>query len=689
MRPLYVLRREARAFLVSPYTYAIGAAYLVISGIFFVNILVSSEIPDLAQYYSNIASTLLVLVPIVAMRSFAEERRTGALDITLSWPGSRTGLVLGKFVANTVYLWLLSSVVWLYYHLIGDVAHISPARTAGGFIGLLLMASAFSALALMVSARASSPVSAAFLGFGLLLFLWILNFAPGWIGRWLDGIGPAKHFDAFPRGAIYWEDVAYFLLCTLVGLGFAVSALERDRPGRPLGTLLRRGALLGAVAAVCTASVALAGNVEGVVDLTSKKQNSITQTTHDVIKRLHGQRIRMTGFAEPLSNDAHRLESLAKQFQAGGANLDYRLVDPDAQPATARQAGVSGYGEALVEIGDRKENLRDFDQGTLTSLLLRLSRPTKPVACFIAGHGERDIGDDTEVGLSHLASVVRYLFEVKELALAAPGAATELEQCAVVIEAGPRIPLLPQELSMLAAHARNNGRLLIFADAWESYLPPPGQASARDQLNTLLTPWGLSISPGIIRDASALADDPSSIVSLDFPASASPVVRQVQLQELPVVFTNAVPVGHTAALEEANRFSALVRSSKKSWIPGAPGQPVHKGPFDLAVLSDTSRLTGPADKPEIARTRIGVVGSAEMATNRVVDILGNRQFASALVQWVAQEDDLISAGRPATGFDKVVLTTTQKDRLIRQGIVFPTLALLLPLPFAVLRLKRG
>ena len=78
-----------------------------------------------------------------------------------------------------------------------------------------------------------------------------------------------------------------------------------------------------------------------------------------------------------------------------------------------------------------------------------------------------------------------------------------------------------------------------------------------------------------------------------------------------------------------------------------------------------------------------------MATNRVIDILGNRQFTSALVQWVAQEDDLISAGRPATGFDKVVLTTTQKDRLIRQGIVFPTVALLLPLPFAVLRLKRG
>jgi ABC-2 type transport system permease protein len=681
VRPLYVLRREARAFLVSPYTYAIGAAYLVISGIFFVNILVSSEIPDLAQYYSNIAGTLLVLVPIVAMRSFAEERRTGALDITLSWPGSRTGLVLGKFVANTVYLWFLSSIVWLYYHLVGNVAHVSFARTAGGFIGLLLMAAAFSALALMVSARASSPVSAAFLGFGLLLFLWILNYAPGWIGQRLEGLGPARHFDAFPRGAIYWEDVAYFLLLTLVGLGFAVSTLERDRPGRALNSLLRRGVMLGAVAVVCSGSVALAGNVEGVVDLTSTKQNTTTQTTRDVIRRLHGQSVRLTGFAAPLSSDAARLEGLAKEFRAAGANLDYRLVDPDAQPAIARQAGVSGYGEALVELGDRRENLRDFDQGSLTSILLRLSRPTKPVACFTAGHGERDINDDTEVGMSHLAAMVRYLFEVKQLSLAGPGAQAELDRCAVVILAGPRISFLPEELTLLAAHARNNGRLLVFADSSEG--------ATRDQLNTLLTPWGVSFEPGIVKDASALAGDPSSVVSLDFPSAASPVVRQVQLQELPVVLTNAVPVSHTAAADQAGAYGALVKSSSKSWMPGAAGQPVRKGPFDLAALSDWSRLTGSKDRPDIARTRIGVVGSAELATNRIVDILGNRQFTSALVQWVAQEDDLISAGRPPGGFDKVVLTSAQKDRLVRQGILLPALGLLVPLPLAALRLRRG
>jgi len=85
-----VVRKELRSLVSLPHTYAIAAAFLAISGIFFVTFLVQSNLPDLEQYYSNIATTLLVLAPIIAMRSFAEERRAGGLDITLSWPVPRT-----------------------------------------------------------------------------------------------------------------------------------------------------------------------------------------------------------------------------------------------------------------------------------------------------------------------------------------------------------------------------------------------------------------------------------------------------------------------------------------------------------------------------------------------------------------------------------------------------------------------
>jgi hypothetical protein len=427
--------------------------------------------------------------------------------------------------------------------------------------------------------------------------------------------------------------------------------------------------------------VALAG-VEGSVDLTSAKQNATTDTTRDVVRRLHHQPVRLTGFAAPLSRDSVQLEALAKQFRAAGARINLTIIDPDVQPGTAREAGISGYGEALVELGERKEVLRDLTQGALTSTLVRLSRPTKARVCFTAGHGERDIADQTEVGATELAGAVRFLYDVKVIALAAPGARAELERCAVVVVAGPRFPFLPEELALLVTYARDNGRLLVLADATEG--------APRRQLNELLAPWGVSFGSGIVRDASALAGDPSSVVSLDYGSGSSPPVRRLVQQEVPVVMTNAVPIEHSAAADQEGAFSALVRSSPKSWIPDDSGRSARsQGPFVLAGLADWGRIEETEREPHVARTRIGVVGSAELITNRMLALLGNREFATALVQWIAYEDDLIAAGRPPVGFDKLVLTSAQRNRMVRQGIVVPGVACVVPLPLVVLRMRRG
>jgi len=228
---LAVLRRELRGFLQLPQTYGIAAAYFVVSGIFFVNILVSTQVPALDVYYANVANTILVLAPIVAMRSFAEERRTGALDMELSWPLSRTALVLGKFTANTLFIWAVASITWLYVRVLASLSNVEVGKAAAGYVGLLLLIAAFSALALAVSARTSSPTAAAFLGFGLLLFLWILEFAPGYIGKRLASLAPQSHLEAFRNGVIYLSDVVYFLTIVAIGVGLTIHALNRSRRG--------------------------------------------------------------------------------------------------------------------------------------------------------------------------------------------------------------------------------------------------------------------------------------------------------------------------------------------------------------------------------------------------------------------------------------------------------------------------
>ena len=677
-----VFRRELKALARLPQTYGIAAAYLVISGIFFVNILISSELPDLAQYYSNIASTMLVLVPVVAMRSFAEERRSGALDMTLTWPVSRAGLALGKFAANTLFVWLLTSVAWLYYWLVGRVAAIQGGRTAGGYIGLLLMAAAFSALALAVSARASSPTAAAFLGFGLLLFLWVLEYAPGFIGDSLKSLGPAAHFESFPRGAVYWADAGYFAVLTTVGLGLTVAALSRERPGPAFGSVLRRGLAVGLTVLVWLAGSGLARSVDGRIDLTATKQNTITPATRSVLHQVHGP-IHLAGYMEPISPDATKLKDLVRQYRAAGASVDLDVLDPDVQPARARAAGVNVYGQVAVEMGGRREVVDSADQVSLTSAIHRLSATTPPRACFTIGHGERSITDKARDGASDVANALKSLyFDVTPLALALPGADAELHRCTVVVMVGPRVPLLEAEATMLRDWTRDDGRLAVLADS----------DSPRDQLNALLAPWGMALGRGVVSDLSALAGDPASVVADDFP-SKSPATNRLRETNLPVVLSSTVPVepsSVTGGGDAGGSFTGLVRSSPKSWADPPAGQGARlTGPFVLAGLADDGRVVGEGGDQAVARTRVALVGSADVASNRVFNLLGNREFVTSLVQWVARTEDVISAGRAPNGFYKLVLTTGQKDRLVREGIVYPAALVLLPLPGFLLRLKRG
>jgi gliding motility-associated transport system permease protein len=675
---LAVIRKEARSLVTLPHTYAIACAFLAISGIFFVTFFVQSNLPDLEQYFSNIATTLLVLAPIIAMRSFAEERRAGGLDITLSWPVPRTALVVGKYLVNLVYTWLLLSVAWLYVRLLLGMGEMEMGKAVAGFVGILLLAAALGALALAVSARAASPTGAAFLGFGLLLGLWTLQFAarmlgPG-IGKRVADLSPATHLEVAARGVIDGGDVAYFLTCVVIGLGFAVHALERQRPGITRTVARRSGVRLAAVGAIGVLLLVAGSSVEAQADLTPTKRFTITRQTKEIARRVHSP-IHVTGFVDPDGTGAVEMKSLIRQYRTAHVPIELEIVDPDAQPSKARAHGISRYGQLLVQIGDRQELVPDVTEIALTSAILRLTRDKPAVACFTVGHGEPDINDTRPVGYETFAAYLRQLgYASEQLALGAPGATERLGRCAVVI-AGPRIPLLPSELSLLQTYVGGHGRLVIMAD--------PDDAT-RAQLNDVLRPFGITMGGGEVRDRSSLADDPTSVVAFSYP-SESPPIRDLKRDGIPVLFVAPHPIEHGTTGEANQPVNSLISSSSHSSVAGNPAS----GPFVLAALYDTSQVADKSGTATLITSRLAVVGSSAVASNRLIDNFGNRDFATGLVQWVGRENDVISAGRSFGGVHKIVLTKDRRDHLVRSGIAFPALAFLIPLPVALLRLRRG
>ena len=257
---LYVLRRELRALVTSPpRPYAIAAAYLILSGIFFINILITSQIPDLEHYYSNVANALLVLVPVVAMRSFAEGAHRRARHHR--WPGG----CCGRASSSASFRPPPSTCGPVDRR----VALLPPGRTPGPHPDgphrprvhrpTTSWPWPSSALALMISARAASPASAACLGFGSCSSSGSSTTprggsATGWRPSARRSIRPVS-----PGGSSSGTTSPTSPFTTLIGLGLAVAALERDRPGRKLELAGPAGGGGGRGVVLCGGAVALAG----------------------------------------------------------------------------------------------------------------------------------------------------------------------------------------------------------------------------------------------------------------------------------------------------------------------------------------------------------------------------------------------------------------------------------------------
>ena len=687
---LVVFRRELKRIVLLPQSYAIAAAFLVISGIFFVNIIISTESPDLSSYYTNISATLIVLLPVVAMRAFAEERMTGGLNLTLSWPISRLGLVVGKYLANLLYAWVLLTIAWIYVRLLSDVSPVSIPRAVGGYFGVLLLGAAFCSLSMFVSARASNAAAAAFMGFLLLTFLWILQYAPGWMHS-VSRLGPEAHLTELNDGRIHYSDLAYFGLMIALGLFLTVMTISQARPGHNRSTLARSGATFGVAIAVLVAIPPISDHVKGQININQVSKSTLSQATRDILANLK-QPITITGYLEPEQSTA--VVARVRQYKAAGANITLHQIDPDRDPAQAKRAGIQNYVQYVVQVGGRSETLQDVNEITLTSAISRLARQSTSTACFTTGHGERGLEDTQPLGIAEYTGQLKFMgYHVQPLALGGLGGAAQLQRCDVVLMIGPRAPLLPDEFTMMDNYLKQGGHLVLTADGTDSPVA---------QLNQLINPWGVGFTPGgIVYDSRSLADDPASLISnlLQVPGvfKLDATTRVVMSDSLAVTETpqaadatsksadnscSAVRSGENeTGVANGAHVSALVCSSNGSTIKDNLQKTLARGPFVLAALSETN--------PNGSGTRIAVTGSTDLVSNRFGTTMNNQNLGTALLQWANQEKNIITAHNDSSQGFKLVLTGSQKSMLIRNGIVIPTIIVLLFLPFAFVRLKRG
>ena len=185
----------------------------------------------LSPFLSNVGALMLLLVPILSMRSFSEERRQGTLELLYTYPVSETQILLGKYFSMIGFVFVLILPTVVYFPLAQSVgAKFELDSILTGYLGLLLIGASFAALGIFVSALTPNHMVSAGIGFALILFFRIVGWVADWtspaIGKIFHELSLIDHFRDFSFGVIDTKDIVFYVLFIVFFLFSTLCAME-------------------------------------------------------------------------------------------------------------------------------------------------------------------------------------------------------------------------------------------------------------------------------------------------------------------------------------------------------------------------------------------------------------------------------------------------------------------------------
>ncbi len=224
-----IARKELASFFDSLIAYILMAVFLGLSGFFtwwYGNDVFMRGQADLSSFFNIAYWTLFFFIPALTMRTLAEERKTGTLDLLLTKAVTDWQVVFGKFLACVVLIALALVFSLPYYITVSTIGDIDHGAVITGYLALLLMSGAYIAVGVYASSLTNNQIVAFLvalligIAFHILFQVAAPNFT-GVIGQVLEFLSTGSHFDSMSRGVIDSRDLLFFLSLMVVGLSLA------------------------------------------------------------------------------------------------------------------------------------------------------------------------------------------------------------------------------------------------------------------------------------------------------------------------------------------------------------------------------------------------------------------------------------------------------------------------------------
>ena len=235
---LAVCTKELYTYFVSPIAYFVCFVFIAISGFLFSSILITYSSQGgtgaavMGTLFGNMAIILLFFTPVLTMKLFAEERKSGTIELLLTSPITDGQVVLGKFFASISLMLIMLGLTLLFPFLTQRFGHLDVGILLSGYLGVILISAAFLALGLLMSSMCKNQLVAALTSFGILITLWVigtLSTRGGAITNFLSYLSLSEHYRNFARGVIPLKDVVYYISFTSVCLFATFKSIESSK----------------------------------------------------------------------------------------------------------------------------------------------------------------------------------------------------------------------------------------------------------------------------------------------------------------------------------------------------------------------------------------------------------------------------------------------------------------------------
>jgi ABC-type uncharacterized transport system involved in gliding motility auxiliary subunit len=485
------------------------------------------------------------------------------------------------------------------------------------------------------------------------------------LARFLWTLAAAMLVAGYLRYTIQGELLRFSKILLIAGAALTVAAIALGFP-HIVAFFSKRSSRLGtntAILAVALIAILVSVNFVGFrhhkrFDLTNERLFTLSDQTKKIVGGLQSD---VTVIRFDKSADTP-LDDLMSEYTNLSRHMKFQNVDPKQKLEVAKQYGATRVGDVIASYGSRYEHIepsgREISEEDVTTTLLKLTRDKSKTVCFVTGHGEKSLSDSAGTGYSAAdQGLKKETYTDKSVNLVTENGVSP--DCDVLVIAGPTQAYFPQEVAMISKYLDAGGKALIEVDP-----------ETDPKVGEIFQAWNIAVGDNVVIDASGMGqligagpgiplvtDYGASPITKGFNGSMTffPLARTVSIADKAKTDPESVELLKTSA----RSFTTANLKEKKIKYDPKIGT---LGPLSLAVAA--SRKSG--EKSD----RLVVIGDSDFASNQYIGEARNGDLFYNTVDWLAQDENLISIRPKSAANRRVTMTEAQEATLKWLNLVF-------------------